>query len=108
MYPFTMKQRYTHRHVATLCALAFTTALVACGGSDDPVAAPTPTPPPPPPAAATTTVSGAVVKGPVSGAQVCAFAVAGSARGAALGSCTTTDASGNYSFAVPVGIVSAS
>ena len=103
MYPFTMKQRCTHRHAATLCALAFTAALAACGGSDDPVAAPTPTPPPPPPAAAATTVSGAVVKGPVSGAQVCAFAVAGSARGAALGSCTTTDAGGNYSFAVPAG-----
>ncbi len=87
--------------VSTLCALAFTTALVACGGGSDPAAAPTATPPPP--AAASTTLSGAVVKGPVSGAQVCAFAVVGSARGAALGSCTTTDASGNYSFAVPAG-----
>lgn len=50
-----------------------------------------------------TTVSGVVVKGPVSGAQVCAYTVAGSARGTPLGSCTPTDASGNYSFAVPAG-----
>lgn len=52
---------------------------------------------------ASTTVSGSVVKGPVNGAQVCAYAVAGSARGAAVGSCTTTNANGAYSFSVPVG-----
>ena len=52
---------------------------------------------------ASTTVSGSVVKGPVNGAQVCAYAVAGSARGAAVGSCTTTSATGTYSFSVPVG-----
>ena len=98
-----MNQTANRRPAATLCALAFTTALAACGGGDDTATAPVAAPPPPPPAAASTTVSGAVVKGPVSGAQVCAFAVAGSARGAALGSCTTTDASGNYSFAVPAG-----
>jgi hypothetical protein len=60
-------------------------------------------PVPPPPAAASTTVSGAVVKGPVSGAQICAYTVVANARGAALGSCTTSDATGNYSLAVPVG-----
>lgn len=104
-----------------LQALSFTLAmagLTACGGGDAnnspapsaaapaaPAApvAPTPPPPPPPPAAASTTLSGAVVKGPVAGAQVCAYTVVGSARGTALGSCTTTDASGNYSFAVPLG-----
>ena len=62
-----------------------------------------PPPPPPPPPPASTTVTGAVVKGPVNGAQVCAYTVAGNGRGAALGPCTTSDALGNYSFAVPAG-----
>lgn len=52
---------------------------------------------------ASTTVSGSVVKGPVNGAQVCAYAVAGSARGAAVGSCTTSSTTGAYSISVPVG-----
>lgn len=52
---------------------------------------------------ASTTVSGSVIKGPVDGAQVCAYAVAGSARGAAVGSCTTTSSTGAYSFSVPAG-----
>ena len=96
-----MNQAVPLRGAAIFSALAFSLALAGCGGDDD--AAATSTPPAPPPSAVATTLSGAVVKGPVSGAQVCAFAVAGSARGAALGSCTTTDAGGNYSFAVPVG-----
>ncbi len=46
-------------------------------------------------------MSGAVVKGPVSLAQICAYTVAANARGTPLGGCTTSDASGNYSLAVP-------
>ncbi len=87
---------------ATLAALSIALLMSACGGSgDDAPLASTPTPPPPP--AASTTVTGAVVKGPVAGAQVCAYTVVANGRGAALGSCTTSDASGHYSFAVPAG-----
>jgi len=100
-------------------ALFATLALVACGGGGDtPAAAPSPvaaTPPAPAaptppapvpapapaPAPATTTVSGSVVKGPVAGAQVCGYRVAANARGTGLGSCTTTDASGNYTLTLP-------
>ena len=101
-------------------ALASLTGCGGGGGGDDSPAAPPPpvaaapgpapspppppaSPPPPPPPAVSTTVSGAVVKGPVAGAQVCAYAVAANTRGTGLGSCTTTDASGNYSLAVPAG-----
>jgi hypothetical protein len=48
-------------------------------------------------------VAGSVVKGPVAGAQVCAYTVVANGRGSALGSCTTSDAQGRYSFAVPAG-----
>lgn len=93
--------------LASCCALAFVAALSGCGGGDSPSASPAPAAPvapvPPPPAAASTTVSGAVVKGPVSGAQICAYTVVANARGAALGSCTTSDTAGNYSLAVPAG-----
>jgi hypothetical protein len=41
------------------------------------------------------------VKGPVAGAQVCAYAVLGRTRGAGLGSCTTSDAAGGYTLTVP-------
>ncbi len=41
------------------------------------------------------TITGAVVKGPVAGASVCAYALTAGARGAQL-SCTTSDADGNY------------
>ena len=95
-------------------AVAATAVLVsACGGGDDAVVpAPVVVVPPvvvppvvvvPPPVVVNTTVTGAVVKGPVSAAQVCGYAVAVKARGAALGSCTTSDASGNYTLTVPVG-----
>ena len=82
-------------------ALATTALLAACGGGDDVVAPPAAVVPPP--VVVNTTVTGAVVKGPVSAAQVCGYAVAVKARGAALGSCTTSDASGNYTLTVPVG-----
>ena len=84
----------------TLCALSTALFLAACGGDDEDTTAATPAVPP---AAAATTLTGAVVKGPVSGALVCGYAVAGSARGAALGACATTDANGNYTLSLPVG-----
>lgn len=43
------------------------------------------------------TVEGAVVKGPVAGAQVCAYSLAATGRGAALG-CATTGADGRYTL----------
>lgn len=67
-------------------------ALGACGGGSGTSA----------PTAAATTVSGAVVKGPVAGAQVCAYTIIGGVRGAALGSCATTDTSGQYTLKLPV------
>ncbi len=90
----------------TFIALLATLALVACGGgdSDTPAAAPTPVAPTPPtPAPASTTVTGSVVKGPVTGAQVCGYTVVANGRGTGLGSCTTTDASGTYTLTVPAG-----
>lgn len=95
---------FTLHPVARACAAAvLVSSLAACGGGDS-SPAPTPSPAPAPaPAPSSTTVSGSVVKGPVAGAQVCAYTVSGSARGTALGSCTTADASGKYSFAVPAG-----
>ena len=88
----------------TFCMLVFVAALSGCGGGDDaavkPGAIPVAAVAPVPTAPASTTVSGAVVKGPVSGAQVCAYTVVANARGAALGSCTTSDATGLYSLAV--------
>jgi hypothetical protein len=95
-------------------ALWASLALTGCGGGDDAPASPapiagTPSPAPAAPAPApaapapTTTVTGSVVKGPVAGAQVCAYTVVANGRGSALGSCTTSDAQGRYSFAVPAG-----
>lgn len=81
----------TRRHL--MMTLATAAALTACGGGDDAVA---------PSANASTTFSGAIVKGPVNGASVCAYAVAAKARGARLGNCATTDANGNYTLSVPV------
>ncbi len=62
------------------------------------------------------TVTGGVVKGPVLGSQVCAYAVKGGAKGAQLplglatgatgtlsGSCYLTGADGSYAFTVPDG-----
>ncbi len=105
--------------LGALFALTATLALAGCGGGEDgtvtpspappvaPAPPPAPTPPAPtppaPPPTASTTVGGAVVKGPVSGAQVCAYTVLANARGAALGSCTTSDSTGTYSLSVPAG-----
>ena len=72
----------------TWAALAASTALTACGGGSS--------------GAPSTAISGQVVKGPVDGAQVCAFQVVNNARGPALGSCVSTNAQGSYTLTVPV------
>jgi hypothetical protein len=95
----TMNRTFTRR-LFTLSALSAALWLAACGGSDDDTSA---APAPAPPVVLATQVTGSVVKGPLAGAEVCGFAVEGSARGAALGSCVTTDAEGNYTLSVPVG-----
>lgn len=87
-----------HRAIALSAGLLAVLSLLGCGGGDGSATSNPSTPPP-----TTTMVSGAVVKGPVVAAQVCAYAVTAGARGAALGACTTTDANGNYSFSVPAG-----
>lgn len=75
--------------------------LAACGGGGGGGSAPT--------------ISGSVVKGPVLGATVCAYAVAGGAKGAQLpvsattsagtvaNGCFVTAADGRYDFALPAG-----
>ena len=80
----------------TICSLTLT----ACGGGDD-VAVTAPPAGVPPVAVLTTTITGSVVKGPVASASVCGYTVAANARGVALGSCVTTDASGRYTLTVP-------
>ena len=118
--PRTPASQSTHRTRPATLSAAFpmalwaSLALTGCGGGDDAPASPapiagTPSPAPAAPAPApaapapTTTVTGSVVKGPVAGAQVCAYTVVANGRGSALGSCTTSDAQGRYSFAVPAG-----
>lgn len=69
--------------LSLLCTcLATAGLLVACGGSDDPVE---------------TTVSGAVVKGPVIGAEVCAYKATSAGKGDKL-LCVTSGAAGAYSL----------
>lgn len=77
-----------------LIATATALVLVACGGGGDGGSTVGGT---------STTLSGAVVKGPVDGAQVCAYALAGNTKGALLGACATTDTDGNYTLNLPVG-----
>ncbi|MEO5671220.1 MAG: hypothetical protein ABIR26_11060, partial [Ramlibacter sp.] len=64
--------------------LAAATLITACGGGDD--SAPT-----------TTSVSGSVVKGPVSGANVCAYKAISTGKGEQL-LCTTSNSTGGYSM----------
>ena len=78
------------------CTLAAALLLAGCGGGDSSLVLSTPAP-----AVQPTLVTGSVVKGPVAGAQVCAYAVAGTARGAALGLCVISDANGAYTLSVP-------
>lgn len=65
-------------------AFAAAALAAACGGSDSP-------------APATTTVSGSVVKGPVSGATVCAYKATAGGKGEQI-KCATTGAGGSYSL----------
>lgn len=73
----------------TVTALAGSVLLVACGGSGN-VSSPPPS---------SGTVSGAVVKGPVGGASVSAFAVSNGTMGAKVGG-GTTDSAGNFSISI--------
>lgn len=75
----------------TLCAgLAAAALLSACGGgSDGPAATPV-----------TTTISGSVVKGPVTGANVCAYKAVAAGKGEQL-ACATSAAGGTYSLSLP-------
>ncbi|NDY90978.1 hypothetical protein [Ideonella livida] len=54
-----------------------------------------------PPPADITVIEGAVVKGPVEGAEVCAHRPAGAGAGALLGACVRTAADGSYRLEVP-------
>ena len=50
------------------------------------------------PVAATSVISGVASKGPLNGSTVCAFAITAGVKGAALGACAKTNATGNYSI----------
>lgn len=63
-------------------ALVATSLITACGGGQS-----------------SATVSGAIVKGPVDGAQVCAFVLTAQGKGNSLG-CTISRPDGSYSFDV--------
>ena len=67
----------------TFAAAAFAALLSACGGDGTPPGS---------------SVSGVASKGPLDGAQVCAFEIAGAAKGAPIGRCVTTDAGGHYTL----------
>lgn len=80
--------------LATLAAALAAAGLVAaCGGSDSP----TTTTATATPAATVTTVSGAVVKGPVTGSNVCAYKAAAGGKGDLI-KCTTSATGGNYTM----------
>jgi hypothetical protein len=94
------QSRFTQ--LLSVCAATF--VLAGCGGGDASV--PTPiaagVPAGVPASGSSTTFTGAVVKGPVASAQVCGYSVSANARGALVGACTTSDASGNYTLTLPV------
>lgn len=48
--------------------------------------------------AANAVVNGVASKGPLNASKICAFAITGGIKGAALGQCATTTATGNYSI----------
>jgi hypothetical protein len=81
---------------AAAISIAFAAVMAGCGGGGG--GAPGVSPSPGEPAA--TTIAGSVVKGPVSGATVTAYSVAGGMMGAALIS-TTTDAQGSFAMPMP-------
>ncbi len=89
------------RSIRLLLGAAALAMLAACSGDGDGGGA---------------TISGGVVKGPVLGSTVCAFALTGGAKGAAVplalgagaagsisGGCYVTPADGSYNFALPAG-----
>ncbi|WP_048437989.1 hypothetical protein [Caenimonas sp. SL110] len=82
----------TKRPVLLLCAaLAAVGLIAACsdGGGTSTPATPAPV--------ATTAVSGSVIKGPVNGANVCAFKAVAAGKGDQL-ACTTTNSTGGYTL----------
>lgn len=81
--------RRTGTWIWTLTALA-SAVLVACGGGGGGGS---------PTESQASVVSGAVVKGPVGGASVCAYVLQPSGKGAQLG-CTTSSLDGSYSFSI--------
>jgi hypothetical protein len=73
----------------TSAALLLTSLLAACGGGGSTPASN---------AAGTNITSGVASKGPLNGANICAYAITASAlQGAPIGTCTKTDTTGNYS-----------
>jgi hypothetical protein len=105
---FLLTEYYMHK-MAWLGMLFSLGALSGCGGSGD-VPAPTTG------ASAVAVVDGAVIKGPVSGSQVCAYRLDGGVKGAQLplslasgatgtisGNCYVTPVDGSYRFALPSG-----
>lgn len=73
--------------VMRLSALTVATLLASCGGGGG--------------SNPTTTITGAVVKGQVAGAQVCAFEVSTSGAGAAIGPCALSGSDGRYQLSLP-------
>jgi hypothetical protein len=74
-----------------MSVLASLLLLTGCGGGGGAAA-------PAAPVAATSVISGVASKGPLNGSTVCAFAIAAGAKGAPLGTCAKTNATGNYSI----------
>lgn len=83
------------RRLSILASLCTVVSLASCGGGSTFG----PTPDPDPVTEPATTIVGVVAKGRVSGATVCAYRLTDAKKGALLGSCTTTDADGNYTIA---------
>jgi hypothetical protein len=79
------------RRLLWMVTLSMAAWLTACGGGSS--FGPTPDPVVP-----ETTIVGVVAKGRVSGASVCAYRITDGKQGAQLGSCTTTDADGNFTI----------
>lgn len=82
----------SHRALPGTAALAAMALISACGGGGGGSDGLKPSP-------VTATVTGRVVKGPVRGAHVCAYAIAGGAQAENRG-CTSTDEQGDYTLVV--------
>lgn len=93
--PFTTTSLPDHRHARRLqmmAVLGIAALLTACGGGSSFGPPPDPVVPP------NTTIVGVLAKGRVSGASVCAYRITDGKQGVQLGSCTTTDADGNFTI----------